>query len=165
MMPGIAGIMAGMGASAPSFGPTSYANPQGTGNRTAALVVTENIPSGGGDVEQMVNGAIVNNEFFFTGSALNGTQEIRIDFGTARLIDEFKWYQQNSSTHGTWQWEGSNDGSSWTTLGATFTLGGGTVTTYARANTNGYRYYRLLGVSGSTSGSPYLQEIEFKISP
>jgi hypothetical protein len=30
--------------------------------------------------------------------------------------------------------------------------------------TGGYRYYRLLGISGNTSNSPYLYEAEFKIN-
>jgi hypothetical protein len=31
-------------------------------------------------------------------------------------------------------------------------------------NTTAYRYYRMLGVSGSTSNAPWLSEIEFRIA-
>jgi hypothetical protein len=31
-------------------------------------------------------------------------------------------------------------------------------------NTNGYRYYRLLGISGTTKDTNYIDEFEFKIA-
>ena len=84
------------------------------------------------------------------------------DFGSSVVIDEARLYQQTPDAQGTWKWQGSNDGSAWTDLGSSFALGGGTVTSSAMGNNaTPYRYYRLLGVSGSTSNNPYVRQFEF----
>ncbi|HEY9015377.1 MAG TPA: Ig domain-containing protein, partial [Gemmatimonadales bacterium] len=85
------------------------------------------------------------------------------DFDATYVIDEITWKQTNSTGLGTWQAQGF-DGSSWVNLGSTFTLGGSTSQAISLGgNTTAYRAYRLLGVSGSFSTSPDLQEVEFKI--
>lgn len=148
-----------------------YANAGGTGDRTATVSVsvsstalTTNTPS------NLVNGAFGNNTTdsiaFFPGVAAAG-EWILFDFGKGaqRVITEAKWYQSNTSAHGTWKWQGSNDGDTWADIGAGFTLGGAAtqVLTELSANEAAYRFYRLFGVSGNVSGSPYIQEVEFKI--
>jgi hypothetical protein len=69
-----------------------------------------------------------------------------------------------ADSHGTWKWQGSNDDSSYTDIGSSFTLGGSTTQTQTELNGNvtAYRYYKLLGVSGTCTDTPYLEEIEFK---
>lgn len=150
----------------------SYSNASGAGNRTASVAVTvsgtsltTNAPS------NLVDGAFANNTTdsiaFVPGAAAAG-EWIQFDFGLGaeRVITEAKWYQANTATHGTWKWQGSGDGSTWTDIGVGFTLGGATTQVQTELKTNGtaYRFYRLLGVSGNVSGSPYIQEVEFKIA-
>jgi hypothetical protein len=95
---------------------------------------------------------------------------IRFDFGTPRLVTE-AWMHQNTYTvtvgQGVFQWQGSNDASSWTDIGANFTLNGNSTNpapkqTELNGNATPYRYYQLLGVSGTWANN-LVWEIEFKI--
>ena len=90
---------------------------------------------------------------------------VRLRPRRGEVVTEATWTQTSTQTHGTWQWQGSNDATSFTNIGATFTLGGATgqVITVLSGNQAGWRYYRLLGVSGTVSTSPFLQEITFKV--
>jgi len=143
---------------------TSYANTGGTGNRIGVVGIQTNVGLlTTDDPLLLINGSFAN-ENFFAGLGASG-QFLLFDFGTAVLIDEALWYQDNASSHGTWKWQGSNDNSSFTDIGSSFTLGGTATQTHTQLNGNAtsYRFYRLLGVSGTTSTSPYTREIEFKI--
>jgi hypothetical protein len=142
----------------------SYTNSGGTGNRTGLISVTTTASLGAGSIGNLVNGSQGNDLWWANSQSgrelvfnLGGT-------GFTRRITEAKWYQDVASTHGDWKWQGSNNGSTWTDIGTTFTLGGTlqTITTLS-GNTNFWRYYRLLQVSGATSSSPFLREIEFNI--
>jgi hypothetical protein len=147
---------------------TSYANGGGTGNRLGGIEVTltGSFHLGAGNTTnnkyEIIDGSNVNQNFWFNG----GTgYELVFDFGEARVIDEAKWYQDNATTHGTWQWRGWN-GSSWVNIGSTFTLGGtAQVHTQLNGNTTAYTKYSLLQTAGSASNSPFIREIEFKIDP
>jgi len=94
---------------------------------------------------------------------------LRFDFGSGNstVVDGNKFYQSHGSTsgdHGTWKWQGSDDASDWTDITSSFNFAGGvgeTVFTTLSANTTAYRYYQLLGISGST-GSSYWREMIFK---
>jgi len=145
----------------------SYANTGGTGDRRSIITITAsgaNVPTSG----NWINGDNSSNgQFFFGDAALTGAQWLQFDFGSGNtvLITEAKYYQQNATAEGTWKWQGSNDASSWTDLGGTFALGGvatETITSLS-GNTTKYRYYRMLGLSGSTSSNPWVYEMEFKI--
>lgn len=146
---------------------TSYTNVGGSGNRKALITVTTTITGLNGTPDYLVNGNTTENFFYWTGQSASG-KYLRFDFGSGNkfVINEAKWYQDLTSSQGVWQWQGSNDASSWTSIGSTFTLGGSATQTQTElsGNTTAYRYYQLLGVSGSLSGSPYDREIEFKIS-
>ena len=48
-----------------------------------------------------------------------------------KVIKQARWNQSNGSTHGTFKWQGSNDGTSYSDIGGTFTLGGATVQVHA----------------------------------
>lgn len=154
----------------------AYANFGGTGDRTtvatnrgAPIVVTSSLTiSGGGAFSNLCDGGFGNNtsdSFKITSVAASG-KEIKFDFRNtgARVITEFKFYQETSDTHGVWDFKGSMDDSSYTTLQANITLGGSTTQTQAVANTSKYLFYKFVGVSGNTSATPFLQEFEFKIS-
>lgn len=151
----------------------SYSNPGGTGNRITTITVA----SSGSDITAMLGGGgesawvdgdtTSNGHGFFSGSTLNGTQWLRFDFGPlgSPIITELTYYQQDSTAQGTWKLQGSNDTSTWTDVGGSFALGGTATETITApsANTTGYRYYRILGLSGVTSPNPWLYEMEFKL--
>jgi hypothetical protein len=141
---------------------TSYANPGGTGNRTATITVTTTITLGGGTISQLVDGSYALN-IWFTAQTL---RTITFDFGAgaSKYIDEFKWYQANAIGHGTWVFGGSNDDSSYIEFPETFTLGSAATQTVPVTNTSAYRYYRLRQTSGATNSGPNIGEIEFKIA-
>lgn len=148
----------------------SYANTGGTGDRRSILTVNTNA-SDSGDLQQLVDGANNSGNFFWQAQNVWGLF-LAFDFGVgaSKIITEAKWYQSNGDTHGTWQWNGKKDDvSDWEAIGGTFLLGGTSpqIQTTLSTNIKGYRYYALFGgipfASGSTSSSPYLYEVEFKI--
>lgn len=148
---------------------TSYANAGGSGNRTSSIpTLTQsgaNAPlASTANLSYLINGSVDNANWLANGVA--DGQWLRFDFGTSKVIDEIKWYQSTSAAQGTWKFQGSSDGSTWSDVGSSFALGGATTQTVTAisGNTSSYRYYRIIKVSGSTSAAPYSQEIEFKIS-
>ena len=85
---------------------------------------------------------------------------IKFDFGSGKVYKACQWITINSTgSEGTWKWQGSNNDSDWTDIGGTFTLGGsssGSNVTYTlgdtlNGNTASYRYYRILGTTGSAN--------------
>ena len=150
---------------------TSYANSGGSGNRTASITVTvdasllvNNSPSALVDGDNTSNAGNSS-----SGVAVAGLQ-FKYDFGSgaSKVITEAKWYQNAPQVHGTWKWQGSNDASAWTDIGSSFTLGDAVLATQTitalSANTAGWRYYRMLGVSGSMTTGTWFREMEFKIA-
>ncbi len=146
-----------------------YANPGGTGDRTASITVTATLSyAGGGAPSVMVDGIKAGaTNFYWAGGVAVAGKYLRFDFGAAasKLITEAKYYQQTTTSHGVMKWQGSNNGTDWTDIGGTFTLGGAatqTITTLS-GNALGYRYYQMMGVSGNQSNVPWVYEFEFKI--
>lgn len=154
---------------------TSYANAGGTGDRTATITasVTGFQSLGGGTASNLVDGAFATNTtdacYHAAASGVtNGGFTFDFGVGAAKYIDEFKWYQNATAALGTCVFEGSNDNSSYTTLGSSFTLndaGSGSGTTFSTPHSvpAPYRYYRIRQTSGSSTNNPYFKEIEFKI--
>lgn len=149
---------------------TSYDNVGGKGDRTAIITATN---SAGlfypayDNPNTLLDGVKTGNFLAFANTSATG-HWILFDFleGNSRIITEAKWFQDTSDEEGTWKWQGSGNGSDWTDIGSTFTLGGSaeqTQTTLS-ANATGYRYYRLLATAGNINWLPSLREIEFKIS-
>ena len=145
----------------------SYGNAFGSGYRVGYITTSASAGLVTGATAGLVDGIVAaTTNLYFIGSAVDPTTYLRFNFGTgfSQIITEATWYQQGSQTHGVWQWQGSNDASSWTNIGATFTFGGviTQVQTTLSANTTGYQYYQLVGVSGTTTAAPYIYEMEFK---
>lgn len=139
-----------------------------TGDRTASITVSITHPmAGSGTVNNLVDGGFGGNYTdaiaFGNGSSVTGN-EIKFQFAASTKIDEAKFYMSDTSTQGTWKWQGSNDNSNWTDIGSSFSLGGATTQTQTQlnGNVNGYIYYRLLGISGTTTSVPWIYEFEFK---
>ncbi len=157
----------------------SYANTGGTGDRHAIISIFQGVSlfAGPGGVGSIVtNTANLTSISFFNTFTLDGVNTyIGFDFGSAVLITEDQWLQENSTGQGTWKWQGTtstngwvpgvNDGIIWTDIGTTFSLATSATTTHTAmsANTTQYRFYRELGMSGSTSGSPWTFQVKFKI--
>lgn len=141
---------------------TSYSNAGGSGNRTTTVLVTSAGFFNNNNTTVFVNGTTTDDANWFAGGS---GVTVEFWFPSAKIIDEAKFYQSGATAHGTWKWQGSQDRTTWTDIGGTFTLGGvatQTLTTLA-GNTTAYVFYRLFQVSGSTSSSPYIREFEFKI--
>jgi hypothetical protein len=146
-----------------------YDNALGDGSRPS-IIITSSLSIQTGSVSNLIDGLYSNNFNYYPASSAN--QWINFDFGSAKLIDECAWWQSTMDTHGNWKWQGSNDNSNWTDIGGSFILGGGNnvgsfgiqIQRELRVNTVKYRYYRLLGISGSYSNGPSLLEAEFRIS-
>lgn len=147
----------------------SYSNTFGTGNRTASITVTTTATTagGGGSVSNLVNGnASVGSTNSWSWTNGQSSKELKFDFGSGNhpVIKQARWKQDSTSTHGTWKWRGSDDDSTYFDIGVAFTLGGvnGTqIHTELISNVTGYRYYKLVQQTGTTSSSPWLEEIEF----
>jgi len=152
-------------------GPTSYANSGGTGNRTASITVSASGFSFTGGASSIVNGNTSESAGAYVGAsvALSG-KYIQFDFGAgaSKVIQEVKIYLSAGtySLNGSWQWQGSLDGTNWINIGGGYADTASTpqmISTMA-ACTDGYRYFRLLGVGGTTgANTPYWSEFEFKI--
>lgn len=147
---------------------TSYSNPGGNGDRTASITVTGNFTPQG-TFSNAVDGASANNStdsFGFQAGVLTGNI-ITFDFGVgvAKVIDEFTWVQQTSTTQGTWKWSWSNDNSTYTDLTTGIAIAGASSTTVVSVTTvpAGARYYRLTQTAGNITSSPWIQEVTFKI--
>lgn len=159
-------------------GPTSYSNPGGSGDRSSIISVSASpglvggFGAGGiGDPRYFIDGANATaggTAIWLHGITLENNTYLRFDFGAglSRVIQEATYTQSNSTAEGIWQWQGSNDGSTWTNIGGSFALGGSTtnVITTLAGNGTGYRYYQMIGVSGTTSDNPWAFEMNFKIN-
>ena len=144
------------------------------GNRQSDTTVTCNFnwaftSAGDHTGNGLINGNHDNNDAgdngWFPDTASVAGRTIQFDFGTGKVYKACQWVSINSSaSEGTWKWQGSNDASSWTDIGSSFTLGGNdsgssvinyyTLGDTLNGNTTSYRYYRILGISGNgnTSG-------------
>jgi hypothetical protein len=89
----------------------SYSNTQGSGDRTGNITVTlGGVTAGGGSASQLVNGSMASQFWWNSGTAAT----LKFDLGTAKVIKQARWKQSNSSTHGTFKWQGSNDDTTYT---------------------------------------------------
>ena len=143
----------------------SYDNIGGSRDRRTHVTITTTL-TGGGTLDKLEDGITTYlgaNPWFNTQTGGSVTWDFGA--GASKVITEAKFYQSTTDSHGTWQWQGSNNGTDYTNIGATFTRGtaaSSTETTMA-ANTTGYRYYRSLHTAGYTLASAYWNEFEFKI--
>lgn len=160
----------------------SYNDPNGTAvvsvvdNSAARLLEGsgQSLPS----LALATNSASLSGLWFQNGVTLDGVNTYIIyTFSTAETITEDTFKQQTTTSQGTWKWQGSNntngwtigvnDASIWTDIGGTFTMVSGTTTVHTTmsANTTAYTYYRELGMSGTTSFTPFIYQTTFKKCP
>ncbi len=152
---------------------TSYSNWGGAGNRTALIATSYSGITGGcfpaTDLSALLDGSLTTGSCTTSMSwgSTNTAALLKFDFrsGNKMVIDAFTWRQDAASTHGTWSFAGSNDDITYTNLTTGITLGGATDTEYTFSNSTGYRYYKLFQTGGTTSATPWLKEIDFRIKP
>ena len=151
----------------------SYLNRDGSGNRNTSGVVFST--SGASPMWGLVGtnataGYFRDGDFSNIGGYCNNGIDVagewmEFDFTTLRLVTEAKFYFSDPFDCGTFKWQ-AWDGIAWVDLeaGATFVLGASaTQTVSLSSNETGYRKYRILGVSGTSSWGAYWREVEFKI--
>ena len=138
-----------------------------TGDRTSSITVTTNVTLATGTIGLLVDGVKGATNLYFSAQTAAG-KFIKFDFLSGKIIVDAGFIQNDPRNHGTWKWQGSTNDSTWVDLGSSFTLGTAqnlvrqTFTTQLGSNTTAYRYYRMLGVSGSCSNAPWVYEMEFK---
>lgn len=141
---------------------SAYYRAIGTGDRTSIITLSAtNITAGAGAPSALINGTQADT-YWWSNATGAGTAWLKFDLVDKYAIDQFRWTQDVSNTHGVWRFEGSNDDSTYTQVGSDITLGPGT---FNFSNTTSYRYYRLRHMSGSRSQTPFLREIEFRAGP
>jgi hypothetical protein len=136
------------------------------GDRTGSIVISTTIYNYGRSIIELIDGIEDDSNFWFATASVAG-EEIKFQFPGAIILKELKFLQGNTATHGVWQIQGSDDGTTWIDIGSNFTLGGAATQTITglSANTTPYFFYRLLGISGNTDSGPYIYEFLFKIEP
>ena len=143
-----------------------------TGDRTSSITVTLSFAHAGtaanmvdGDFTAGAGGGIAVSG---TPAASGGSWKFDFGSGNATLISEAKFYQGATQSHGVWKWQGSNDDISYTDIGSSFTLtsSGTSATSHTSLNGNSteYRYYKLLGVSGTMANTQWVTEFEFYVT-
>ena len=145
-----------------------------TGDRSSTITPTINgVAFGSGNIGNMINGTKTSFSNYFTSQSVATSWYIRFQFSTAQKITEARWWndEDNDPAQGTWQWQGSNDATTWTDIGSTFQIDNqslaGSPPSYQTlntlsGNTSTYTYYQMKGVSGSTTTASNHLEIEFK---
>jgi hypothetical protein len=165
-------IGAGRGIGTATAPLTSYANPGGSGNRTAGgdgtIAISSNIVWDQGATVNLINGVAASNATDAVDEPGVGSTSVAgavIDFyfqDLKKFCDEITLEKDTAGSSGTWQFLTSNDG-------ANFALGGtiawtGTITSYPIAMPfSGAKLFRLLGISGTWSNA-WFREVTFKIA-
>ena len=154
----------GMAYNGPAF--TNYG---GKGDRSATVTVSATPSLYGGTVNLLIDGERTGTGFYFQGSSAAG-KSILFNFHKCVNIIKVLWYQQAGNyPQGTWSFQGTNDSVKigWTTFGSTFIPN--CISAYydtiavMSGNTQYDSLYRFHGESGTTSITPYVTEMEFKI--
>ena len=143
----------------------------------------------GGTIQNWVDGSVIGGanqyKFYYTaGQAVSG-KYMGFALATPQKISGFKIIG-GPDTVKTFDFQGSTNNSTWVSLGTFIYMdastsvninsgetvpdtdyvsdGSATVSTILISNATAYQYYRMYGVSGTTSGGPYELEILFKVA-
>ena len=160
---------------------TSYAaSAYDSGDRTGDITATQSSPDwlNGEPPNNLVDGGLSANSTDAVMGAFNTAQItgkwMNFEWENRQIITEMTWWNNQTDTvaMGRWQWQGSNDGTNYTNIGAewewnntSYTSDSGNykkVYTELSANTTGYKHYRMLGVSGTVTNTSWWLELYFK---
>ena len=159
---------------------TTYAaSAYDSGDRTSDITATESSSQvfNGEPPNNLVDGGLsANSTDGVMGQGANAIagKWVNFEWETKQIITEMTFWNNETDTvvMGTWQWQGSNDGTNYTNIGAewdwnntSYTSDSGNykkVYTELSANTTGYKHYRMLGVSGTVTNTSWWLELYFK---
>ena len=152
-----------------------------SGDRSSTITVTTTGPVANGNIANLVDGDAptdgsygASDSFYYSnGSSNTSGLEVKFQLSSAQTFTGARMLGAGASgagaSQGTWKWQGSNDGASWTDIGANFDFTFASQNVFdtnfgasLSGNSTAYSYYRTLGVSGSTNGSPWFIELEFQ---
>ena len=146
-----------------------------SGDRLSTITVTTDGTTQR-SVTTIVDGSTSAGDSFYWNPSQSGIY-LRFQFATTKKITGVRFTNDESGTanNGTWQWQGSDNGSSWTNIGSTFAYtnttmvgGAGGYTVLGdtlSGNTTSYLYYQMINTAGSTVNNSNWMEIIFLITP
>lgn len=112
--------------------------------------------------------SVPQNNFYWSGGS--GTQIMTLDFGpsVSPICTGFRIFQSAATAQGTWRFQGSPDGVTWTDLDTGWswnptTNNGFTFLERTFTNTTGYRYYRFEKTAGSTNSGPWVNWFHLRL--
>lgn len=154
-----------------AMGDPSYSNPYGSGYRVGQIIIESNAFNA--NTADRLDDLIDNDldwNLKMDGSAAG--KWVIFTFPTLQNITEMDWGGFLSFSNGTWQIQGSNDKSTWTVIQVdsedTFTwyvnAFGSYTPIHMAGNANFYKYYKMVGVSGTVGNGmyPYFYHVNFK---
>uniref|UniRef100_UPI00262201EB TRAP transporter large permease subunit n=1 Tax=uncultured Amphritea sp. TaxID=981605 RepID=UPI00262201EB len=138
-----------------------------TGDRRDCITVTKSDNFFVGDPNALVDGTGNSSGVYF-GTVAAAGKYLQFDFiDLSVFLSGFRFKQQFAIAHGIWELRGSKDGA-WLDAGdlllGNIALGAGAASEdfdFPMTNAS-YESFRLVGVSGTTSNSPFVYEVEFK---
>jgi hypothetical protein len=127
-----------------------------------------------GTVASLLDNTIANT-FYFSGSDITNKAIATFTLPTFYTLTGFEFATNGNSfiTSGaTYKIQGSFDGNTWVDLTSTITASSASLTSgiyssaattnkFSFTNSSAYKYYRIFGLSGTLSSSPYVQEVYF----
>ena len=116
-----------------------------------------------GQLMRLVNGVFSNSDDIAPTNQPVSNLWIKFDMQSPVIVNQIIWNQGYARYMGDFKVQGSKDGSNWVDLSGNFQLGNTTPQKLSFSNSTQYHYYRLLGVTGSTSGV-YWWEVQFNAS-
>jgi hypothetical protein len=138
----------------------SYSNTGGSGDRTGIITETHNgwgTAQNGGETASDGDTTTI----AYNTSTINSSVWIQHDFGSAVSIAEAKYYFNQINNVTTWKFQASNtDGSGYVDVSASFSMNA-TPKVVAITDLNPYRYWRVVGVSGTMNN--WATELEWKV--
>jgi hypothetical protein len=147
----------------------SFFNTGGCADRTAGIpTITTDALLGGGTINNLIDGAVIENgtdSIFFT--AGQSGKSIKLDFGALAIkqITAIRAFWAGTTAQGgLWKIQGSDDDSVYVDIVTGLTLGGAVYQLFdLSTNAYGYRYYKILNTSGSTTNTDFFKELAFQI--
>lgn len=161
----------------------NWTHPQAWGNRVGLIDFSYSPPfSALSNPNGAIDGNIFNADIPFIG-ATNGSYywpsaaanpRLNFDFRSPVIMQAAKFKMSGASIQGTWVFEGSHDGVTYSAVSASFEWGGATAILGVSgglynqrvdfpSNVTAYRYYRLRQTAGSTNSLPWQQELTFAL--
>ena len=142
-----------------------------TGDQSSVYTMTSDLsPSiaGGTAITDWIDGVVTTgsgNAWYWSSTTAIADDWIKFDLGVGnqKAFQGARMYTDNTNAGGVWKWQGSNNDVAWTDLSGNFSWNGcgATTCTETWSSSTGYRYIRILGISGNSDTSTWQKEVEF----